>query len=138
MATNALPDVIFKALKHQVTLFDLIKTNESHIALGNMWLFYYVLNKFIIVHFGYAKVSRILHLFYTQHRVWAVDYLMYIVFANGIAQGNKGLFAINNTPGKTNRMTNALPVCLMNKMRRELGIFVPDVILELITKITYN
>src|SRR5262249_14833462 len=63
---------------------------------------------------------------------------MYIVFTNSISKGNKYFFPVHYATSKSYRMANTLAICLVNKMRGKLGIFLADIVLYLIAEITDN
>src|SRR5215475_3138319 len=70
--------------------------------------------------------------------MWTVDHFVHVVLANSIPQGDKRFFPVNNTPGKTNSVTDSLPICLVYKMCRKLRVFLTDVILDFIAKVADN
>ena len=68
----------------------------------------------------------------------AVHRFLYIIFADGITQHHEHFIIINNTAGHLYSMPDTLPVCLVYKMRLNVRIFLPDVVLYLITEVAYN
>src|SRR5215469_10873378 len=97
-----------------------------------------MVNDPVFIDFSHSKITRIIDFFYPEHRMRTIDDFMNIVFANRITQHDKHFFTINNAARKTYGMTDSLPVGLMNKMSRKLGILLTDVILYLLAQVTYN
>src|SRR5205809_6809696 len=127
MSTQALLNICFKTLKHLVALLYFIKAHQRHVAFGNMRFLYHMLDHSILIHLGHTKIPWIIHFFNSQHRVGAVDHLVYIVLTDRITENHEYLFTIHYTAGKSNGMTNALAIGLMNKMSRKLRIFFADI-----------
>src|SRR5436190_10897366 len=68
----------------------------------------------------------------------AINDGMHVIFANGVTQRNKYFFASHNAACQSYGMTNALPVCLVNKMSSDGRIFLSDIVLDLIAQVAHD
>jgi len=67
-----------------------------------------------------------------------VEYVLYIIFANSIAENDEHFVVADDATGKQYGMADALAFVLVNEMSRQLGIFLPDEVLDLLAEIAYD
>ena len=138
VAGDLIADIGLQAIEQCIGLPDAVDADQGHIRLGYLGFFDDALDAAVVLQFGHPEIPGVVDPFYAQKGMGLIEHILYLVFADGVAEYDEDLVLPDDASGEENGMTDALAFVLVNKMNRQLGIFLPYEVLDLFSQVTYD
>ena len=135
---DVVANIGFQAIEKNAGLADAVYADQSHIGFGDLGLLDYPFDAAVVFEFGHPEVAGVIHSFHAKQGMGLAEYVLYVVFADGVAQNNKDLIFPDDVPGQQYGVAYALTFVLIDEMSRQLRVFLFDEVLDLLTKIAYD
>jgi hypothetical protein len=135
---HVVANVGFQTIEKNTGLPNAVYADQGHIGLGDLGLLHYPFDAAIVFQFGDPEVAGVIHPFHAKQGVGLAEHVLYIIFADGVAQDNKDFVISNDMAGEQYGMADALSFVLIDEMGRQLRVFLFDEILDLLAKIAYD
>src|SRR6185437_5117080 len=132
------PDIVFQTVEQNLRFLDTIDAYQGHVGFGDLRFLHHPFDAAVVFELRHAEIPGVVDSFYAQQGMRLAEDIFYIVFANSVAQYDKDLVVTDDLPGEQYGVADALPLVLIDEMRRELRIFLFDEVLDLFPEIAYD